>query len=217
MATGMTFTTLKQDVQRYLERGVTLASDPIVFEQIPRLINLAERRIARELKIQGFINVVTTALAPGQSVVPKPDRWRDTVSFTLGTGAGYEQRTSLYARSYEYARSYWPDATQTGEPVFYADYDYNHWLIVPTPDAAYPLEILYYQLPPLLDDEHETNWLTENAPEILLYGTLLEATPFLKNDERIPVWQNMYDRAAAMLNGEDLAKILDRSAVRKEA
>ena len=66
MATGMTFTTLKQDVQRYLERGVTLASDPIVFEQIPRLINLAERRIARELKIQGFINVVTTALAPGQ-------------------------------------------------------------------------------------------------------------------------------------------------------
>lgn len=217
MATGMTFTTLKQDVQRYLERGVTLASDPIVFEQIPRLINLAERRIARELKIQGFINVVTTALAPGQSVVAKPDRWRDTVSFTLGTGAGYEQRTSLYARSYEYARSYWPDATQTGEPVFYADYDYNHWLIVPTPDAAYPLEILYYQLPPLLDEEHETNWLTENAPEILLYGTLLEATPFLKNDERIPVWQNMYDRAAAMLNGEDLAKILDRSAVRKEA
>lgn len=217
MATGMTFTTLKQDVQRYLERGVTLASDPIVFEQIPRLINLAERRIARELKIQGFINVVTTALAPGQSVVAKPDRWRDTVSFTLGTGAGYEQRTSLYARSYEYARSYWPDATQTGEPVFYADYDYNHWLVVPTPDAAYPLEILYYQLPPLLDDEHETNWLTENAPEILLYGTLLEATPFLKNDERIPVWQNMYDRAAAMLNGEDLAKILDRSAVRKEA
>lgn len=217
MATGMTFTTLKQDVQRYLERGVTLASDPIVFEQIPRLINLAERRIARELKIQGFINVVTTALAPGQSVVTKPDRWRDTVSFTLGTGAGYEQRTSLYARSYEYARSYWPDATQTGEPVFYADYDYNHWLVVPTPDAAYPLEILYYQLPPLLDEEHETNWLTENAPEILLYGTLLEATPFLKNDERIPVWQNMYDRAAAMLNGEDLAKILDRSAVRKEA
>ena len=217
MATGMTFTTLKQDVQRYLERGVTLASDPIVFEQIPRLINLAERRIARELKIQGFINVVTTALAPGQSVVTKPDRWRDTVSFTLGTGAGYEQRTSLYARSYEYARSYWPDATQTGEPVFYADYDYNHWLVVPTPDAAYPLEILYYQIPPLLDDEHETNWLTENAPEILLYGTLLEATPFLKNDERIPVWQNMYDRAAAMLNGEDLAKILDRSAVRKEA
>lgn len=217
MATAMTFTTLKQDVQRYLERGATLAADPIVFEQIPRLINLAERRIARELKIQGFINVVSTNLAPGQSVIAKPDRWRDTVSVTIGAGPNNEQRKSLFSRGYEYARSYWPDATQTAEPIFYADYDYNHWLVVPTADAAYPLEILYYQLPPLLDDEHETNWLTENAPEILLYGSLLEATPFLKNDERIPVWQSMYDRSAAMLNGEDLAKILDRSAVRKEA
>lgn len=217
MATGMTFTTLKQDVQRYLERGTTYASDPIVFEQIPRLINLAERRIARELKIQGFINVVTTTIEAGQSVITKPDRWRDTVSVMIGTGAENDERKSLYTRSYEYIRSYWPDATQTGEPVFYSDYDYNHWLLVPTADTQYPVEILYYQLPPLLDDEQETNWLTENAPEILLYGTLLEATPFLKNDERIPVWQNMYDRAAAMLNGEDLAKILDRSAVRKEA
>lgn len=217
MATAMTFTSLKQDVKRYLERGDTLASDPIVFEQIPRLINLAERRIARELKIQGFINVVTTQLAAGDPVIAKPDRWRDTVSMFIGTGAGNNSRTPIYTRSYDYLRSYWPDATETGQPVFYGDYDYNHWLVAPTPDADYPVEILYYQLPPLLDEEAQTNWLTENAPEILLYATLLEATPFLKNDERIPVWQNMYDRAAAMLNGEDLAKILDRSATRKEA
>jgi hypothetical protein len=217
MATAMTFTTLKQDVQRYLERGDTLASDPIVFEQIPRLINLAERRIARELKIQGFINVVTAQLLADNPVVTKPDRWRDTVSMFIGTGTNNDTRSALYTRSYDYLRSYWPDATQTGEPLFYSDYDYNHWLVAPTPDADYPIEILYYQLPPLLTEEAQTNWLTENAPEILLYATLLEATPFLKNDERIPVWQNMYDRAAAMLNGEDLAKILDRSAVRKEA
>jgi hypothetical protein len=217
MATAMTFTTLKQDVQRYLERGDTLASDPIVFEQIPRLINLAERRIARELKIQGFINVVTTQLLAGNPVIAKPDRWRDTVSVFIGTGANNNSRSALYTRSYDYLRSYWPDATQTGEPLFYSDYDYNHWLVAPTPDEDYPIEILYYQLPALLTEEAQTNWLTENAPEILLYATLLEATPFLKNDERIPVWQNMYDRAAAMLNGEDLAKILDRSAVRKEA
>lgn len=213
----MTFTTLKQDVQRYLERGDTLASDPIVFEQIPRLINLAERRIARELKIQGFINVVTAQLLADNPVVTKPDRWRDTVSMFIGTGTNNDTRSALFTRSYDYLRSYWPDATQTGEPLFYSDYDYNHWLVAPTPDADYPIEILYYQLPPLLTEEAQTNWLTENAPEILLYATLLEATPFLKNDERIPVWQNMYDRAAAMLNGEDLAKILDRSAVRKEA
>jgi hypothetical protein len=69
----------------------------------------------------------------------------------------------------------------------------------------------------LLDDNNQTNWLTEYAPNLLLYATLLEATPFLKNDERIPVWTNMYAMAAQALNGEDLKKILDRGAVRNEA
>jgi hypothetical protein len=213
----MTFTTLQQDVRRYLERGTTYASDPVVFEQIPRLINLAERRIARELKIQGFINVVAGTLQTGVSVYNKPDRWRDTVSINIGTGSQNNTRKVLFSRVYEYMLSYWPDRTATEEPIFYSDYDFSHWLIAPTPDADYPFEILYYELPPLLDDAVQTNWLTEYAPQLLLYGTLLEATPFLKNDERMPVWQSMYDRAAAMLNGEDLAKILDRSSVRKEA
>jgi hypothetical protein len=217
MATTMTFTTLQQDVRRYLERGATLAEDAIVYEQIPRLINLAERRIARELKIQGFINVVTDTLIVGQSVYQKPDRWRDTVSINIGTGASHNVRKFLFTRDYEYLRSYWPNESLTEEPVFYADYNYTNWLILPPPDEAYPFEVLYYELPVLLDDENQTNWLTDYAPQVLLYATLLEATPFLKNDDRIPVWQQMYDRSAAMLNGEDLAKILDRSAVRKEA
>lgn len=217
MPTTMTFDTLKQDVQRYLERGATLAADPIVYEQIPRLINLAERRIARELKVQGFIAVVTDTMVPGQSVYAKPDRWRDTVSINIGTGPNKANRTTLYTRDYEYCRSYWPNESETSTPLFYADYNYDNWLVAPTPDEAYPFEVLYYELPPLLDESTQTNWLTEYAPQLLLYGTLLEATPFLKNDERIGTWQQYYDRAAAMLNGEDLAKILDRSATRKEA
>lgn len=217
MATVMTFDTLKQDVQRYLERGATLASDAVVYEQIPRLINLAERRIARELKVQGFIAVVSDTMVPGQSVYAKPDRWRDTVSINVGTGTAKATRTFIFSRVYEYLRSYWPNESETATPLFYADYDYTHWLIAPTPDQAYPFEVLYYELPPLLDDTIQTNWLTEYAPQLLLYGALLEATPFLKNDERIATWQSYYDRAAAMLNGEDLAKILDRSATRKEA
>ena len=217
MATTMTFDTLKQDVQRYLERGATLASDAVVYEQIPRLINLAERRIARELKVQGFIAVVSDTMVPGQSVYAKPDRWRDTISINVGTGTSNANRTFIFSRVYEYLRSYWPNESATATPLFYADYDYTHWLIAPTPDQAYPFEVLYYELPPLLDDTIQTNWLTEYAPQLLLYGALLEATPFLKNDERIATWQQYYDRAAAMLNGEDLAKILDRSATRKEA
>jgi hypothetical protein len=214
MATTTTFNTLKEDIRRYLERGFTLASDQIVYEQIPRLINLAERRIARELKVEGLINVVTSTMQVGLAVYPKPDRWRTTVSFNYGINNQY---TQLFPRSYEYVRSYWPNRDETSAPLFYADYDYNNWIVSPTPDQAYPFEVLVYQLLPLLDDSNQTNWLTEYAPQVLLYASLLEATPFLKNDERIPVWQQMYDRSAQALNGEDLSKILDRSARRTEA
>lgn len=217
MSTATTFTTLKQDIPRYLERGDSMATDPVVFEQLPRLINLAERRCARELKIQGFINVVTDTLIVGQSVYAKPDRWRETVSINIGTGAALNSRKTLLTRGYEYLRAYWPDDSLRDVPLYYADYNYSNWLMIPPPDLAYPFEVIYYELPQLLDDENQSNWLTEYAPELLLYASLLETTPFLKNDDRIAVWQQMYDRAAAMINGEDLAKILDRAAVRDKA
>jgi hypothetical protein len=123
----------------------------------------------------------------------------------------------IFARSYEYIRSYWPDEAARAAPQFYADYDYNHWLLAPTPIAASTLEVLYYEQPALLGDDQQQNWLTEYAPDLLTYATLLEATPFLKKDERMQVWQTIYDRAAQALNGEDLKRILDRTATRSEA
>ena len=210
MAYVMTYDSLLVDLRRYLERGFTQESDQIVYDQLPRLITLGERRIARELKIEGFIRAVQTPLQSGVAVYLKPDRWRDTVSMTLN-GA------PIFARSYEYCRNYWPNEAQTGTPQFYADYDFQHWLIAPTPDAASTLEILYYEQPALLGEELQTNWLTEYAPDLLLYAALLEATPFLKSDERMQTWQALYDRAAQAISGEDLKRIMDRSANRSEA
>jgi hypothetical protein len=210
MSYSMTYDSLLVDVRRYLERGFTQESDQIVYDQLPRLVTLGERRIARELKIEGFIQAVVTPLQPGVPVYMKPDRWRDTISMSV-------DNQPVFARSYEYCRHYWPDEASTGTPEFYADYDYQHWLLVPTPATAQTLEILYYEQPRLLGEEFQTNWLTEYAPDLLLYATLLEATPFLKNDDRIQTWQGMYDRAAQAINGEDLKRILDRSANRSEA
>lgn len=206
----MTYDSLLVDMRRYLERGFTQASDQIVFDQLPRLITLAERRIARELKIEGFIRAVTTPLAIGVATYLKPDRWRDTVSMTVGG-------SSIFTRSYEYCRNYWPNEAETGKPQFYANYDYQHWLITPTPSAVQTLEVIYYEQPALLGDDFQSNWLTEYAPEVLLYASLLEATPFLKNDERVQMWQALYDRSAQALNGQDLGRILDRSAQRSES
>lgn len=210
MSYSMTYESLLEDVRRYLERGFTAESDAIVYEQLPRLITLGERRIARELKIEGFIRAVQTPLQIGLAVYLKPDRWRDTVSMTLNG-------VPIFARSYEYCKNYWPNEAQTGTPQFYADYDYQHWLLAPTPNATSTLEILYYEQPQFLGEDFQVNWLTEYAPDLLLYATLLEAAPFLKKDERIQTWQAMYDRAAQALSGEDLKRIMDRTANRSEA
>jgi hypothetical protein len=214
MPAAMTFTSLQEDLRRYLERGYT--TDTQVFEQLPRLITLAERSIARALKIQGFVVPVTSTLSAGVSVYAKPNRWRDTVSMNFGTGEDQNDRKVILPRSYEYCRNYWPNSDLRDLPLFYSDYDYQHWLIVPTPVIDYPWEVMYYQQPPLLDDVTQTNWLTEYAPNALLYRALVEATPFLKNDERIAVWQNLYQAEMQALQAEDLQKVVDRAAVRNE-
>ena len=210
MSYSMTYTSLLEDVRRYLERGFTAESDQIVYEQLPRLVTLAERRVSRDLKITGFIRAVSTPFQIGVSVYRKPDRWRDTVSMLV-------DNVPIFARDYEYCRNYWPDSAQTSKPQFYADYDYQHWLITPTPAAAQTLEILYYEQPRFLGEDFQTNWITEYIPDALLYATLLEATPFLKKDERITMWQGLYERAASAINGEDMKRIMDRSAQRTEA
>ncbi len=215
MPTALTFDSLLVDLRQYLERGTSV--DTTVFEQLPRLINLAERDIARTLKIQGFINVVTSTMAAGTSVYAKPDRWRDTVSIAFGIGTANNERVPLFPRSYEYCRLFSPDSTVEAQPEFYADYNYENWLFVPTPDFAYPYEVIFYQLLPLLDESNQTNWLTDHAPNVLLHGSLLQATRFLKNDARIPVWQQNYDTDLQKLNGEDLQKIIDRTSSRQEA
>lgn len=220
MPVAMTYDNLQEDIRRYIERGNV--SDTTVYAQIPRLINLAERDIARKLKIQGFIQVMNTTLSPGVSVMAKPDRWRRTISMEYGvaaTPASLTQnvRTPIYPHDYEYCRHYWPDSEQVAPPEFYADYDYQHWLFVPTPDIEYPLQVMYYEQPAYLDVANQTNWLTEYAPQALLYGSLMQCEPFLKNDSRIPVWQQMYTGACNDLNVEDLKKILDRNVTRQEA
>lgn len=210
MAVNMTFTSLKEDLKRYLERGYP--QDTEVLAQIPSLINLAERAIASQLKVLGMINAVTSDLTAGVAVYEKPDRWRETVSMQAGA-----PRAPLFARSYEYCRMYWPDDAARDVPEFYADYDLTHWLIVPTPVATIPWEILYYQLPALLDDVNQTNWATDYAPNALLYRSLLEATPFLKNDERIATWEGFYRDEMGKLDVNNIRKIVDRNVTRQGA
>ena len=205
MAASMTYTSLVDDIASYLER-----SDAQTLAKIPTFIMLAEQVIASEIKFLGNLTVNNSTMVIGEAIIAKPARWHKTVSMNVVVAG---ERQPVFLRKYEYLREYWPDATATGTPAYYADYDYTHWLVAPTPAAAYTFEILYYQRLQPLDDTNQTNWFTEYAPQALLYGSLLQAMPFLKNDDRIPMWQAQYQQIIQTLKTEDLQRMGDRQAV----
>jgi len=203
-ASVMTYDSLVENIQSYLER-----SDTQTLEKIPLFIMLAEQVIASQIKFLGNLTVNTSAMVASQATVDKPARWHKTVSMNI-TVAG--ERTPVLLRKYEYLREYWPEPATTGVPKFYADYDYTHWLVAPTPAAAYNFEVLYYERVQPLDSSNQTNWFTIYAPQALLYGSLLQAMPFLKNDERMAMWQQQFDLIINTLKAEDVARIADRQA-----
>jgi hypothetical protein len=204
-AAVMTYDSLVADISSYLER-----TDQATLEKIPTFIMLAEQVIAAEIKFLGNLTPMQSTLVANQAVIDKPARWHKTVSMNVTVGG---VRQPVFLRKYEYLREYWPNPTQTDPPRYYADYDYTHWLIAPTPDDDYAFEVLYYERIQPLDSSNQVNWFTIYAPQALLYGTLLQAMPFLKNDERIPMWQAQYDKIMQVLKAEDIQRMGDRQAV----
>lgn len=205
VAAVMTYDSLVADVQSYLER-----TDTATVEKIPTFVMLAEQALAADIKFLGNLTVNNSTMIISSSVIAKPARWRKTVSMNV-TVAGVKQPILL--RKYEYLREYWPDVAETGVPAYYADYDYTHWLVAPTPAAAYTFEVLYYERVQPLDSSNQSNWFTEYAPQALLYGSLLQAMPFLKNDSRTALWQQMYAQYIGTLKTEDITRIADRQAM----
>lgn len=198
MAESLTYTSLVSDVQTYAERS----DDPFI-TQIPRFIMMCENRLASEVRGLGLQKYVTGTL-PLSGVIPKPARWRETISFNITVSS---QRIFLQERTYDYCRAFCPDSTVTGTPRYYADYEYEHYLLVPAPPSAYAFELAYYERPEPLSATNEENWLTQYAPQLLLYGTLLEAQPFLKRPERIQEFQALYDRALQGIAQESTRRI----------
>ncbi len=204
-AAVMTYDSLVENIQSYLER-----TDAATIAKIPLFIMLAEQVIASDIKFLGNLTVNTSTMVANSNVIDKPARWHKTVSMNI-TVAGKRQPVLL--RKYEYIRNYWPDPAETDVPLFYCDYDYTHWLVGPTPNAPYVFEVLYYERAQPLDSSNQVNWFTTYAPQALLYGSLLQAMPFLKNDDRIPMWQAQYKQIIDVLKTEDKLRVADRQAI----
>lgn len=207
-APAMTYDSLVEDIKTYAERD-----DAPFVEQIPRFIMMAENRLA-SLRGLGLLKFVSGTLTNNNPIMQKPVRWRETASFSIVVDS---KRQYLFERSYEYCRTYWPDSTETGVPLYYANYDYEHFLLVGTPDLAYNFELSYYERPQPLDTITQTNWITRYCPQLLLYGSLLEAQPFLKLPERIAEFKGFYDEAVKNFQQESQRRAIDQANLRTEA
>lgn len=223
MATTVNFTSLTADITNFIQRGGSLVTDATVANQIPRLINAAERDCAQILKLLGQIQSLTSTpsggggFVQGNAIVAKPNGWRSTVSINYLTGVGATTKVQLLPRSYEACTEYWPNRTSyaaANPPKYYADYDLAHWLISPTPDQNYTFEALIYVLPTLLDASNQNNFWTDYTPNLLVYSALRQAALFLADAELVQFYQNEQQMQLATLNTQDLARILDRNAQR---
>jgi hypothetical protein len=212
MATApiLTYDSLVKLIYAYLERN-----DQDVTDFIPYAIMLCESKLSHRVKQLGQQNVALATMTDATGIVKKPVRWRKTISMHWLGQAPNLTHKEMYTRSYEYVRDY-KENTSVGSPLYYADYNFDYWLIAPAPVTGDKIEILYYERLNPLSSENQTNWFTINAPEAMIYGTLLEMSPFLKNDPRIGTWQAALEASINAIVGEDVARIADRSTTRQE-
>ena len=208
MAATLTYASLITQIPSYCER-----SDANFLAQLPSFIMLAENRLATDMKQQGFQAVVsgTFGLGSGGAVLAKPAFWRETISFTFKDPVlGW---LPLRLRDLGYVKNYWPVMASTGTPRFYADYNVSNFYIAPSPAVAYPFELAYYARLEPLDTTNQTNWLTLNAPQTLLYACMLEAQLWLKNPDKAQFWKGLYDDAKGGVSQENAERLADKSEV----
>ena len=204
MSQNFTYDVIVAQLKSYAERP-----DTAYLDQIPTFISLAENRLATEMKQQGFQAVVTGNMALS-NIQPKPTFWKESISFGYLIDGVFNP---LYLRSLEYLRAYWPNTAVAGIPKFYADYNISHFYVAGTPADDYQFELVYYARLDPLTPSHQENWMTLNAPQALLYASLLEAALWRKNQADIGKWTEQYQGAVSSLIKENLERLVDRNSV----
>jgi len=195
----MNYTELSQAVQDYTENYETTFVDTI-----PTFVKQAEYRIVRSVLIPEFRKNSTGSMTAGNRYLGRPSDFLSAFSIAVIDSDG--AYTYLYDKDMNFMREAYPDPSVTGKPKYYAQFAGNSataatgsFLIGPTPDENYQVELQYYYDPPSIVDTG-TSWFGDNAPTALLYGTLLEAYTFMKGDaDMMTIYKTRYDDAMAQL------------------
>ena len=171
-----TFTTLKTAIQEYVQSTETTFTS-----QLSRFIINAEERILKECQLDVFRKSSQGSASSGTQYLAKPTDFLTQNSLSVIVSSSkqfllYKQVTML--------QDYTPNPATTGTPKYYADWDNDTFLLAPTPDDNYTMELHYFYRPTSITASGDgTSWLGTNAELAMLYGSLVEAYPFLKGEQ----------------------------------
>ena len=172
----MTYGELKQAIQDYTENTETS-----FVNNLPLFIRLAEERILKNVQLNLFQKHQSVNMTSGNEYLAVPSDFLAPFSLSISADGNTE---FLLFKDLGFVQSYNPDPTTTGQPKYYAQFDVDNFILAPTPDANYTVDIHYLYRPASLTAgaDSGTSWLSENAEITLLYGSLIEAYTYMKGE-----------------------------------
>lgn len=173
---SFTLTTLKQSIQDWTENDETTFVNELDF-----FIKNAEERIFKVVDLDYFRKNVTGSMTSGNKFLQKPSDW--LASFSISFVNSSSENVFLLQKDVNFLQEYTPNPSTTGSPKYYANFDVSNFILAPTPNSDYTVEIHYYYRPAsLTTDNSGSTWISTNAPDALLYACLIEAYTFMKGE-----------------------------------
>lgn len=165
--------------------------------QIPDFIRFAEIRLRRDLRIRQMLSTATLTATAGTATLTIPSDFLEARDFVVN---GNPVQPLNYVSPALYSRNSRSDVS--GKPLDYTVLS-STFKLAPNPDTGYTFTLTYYAAPAFLSDTNTSNIFLTTCPDLLLYGALVEAEPFLMNDARVNTWGSMFDRSIASLIKSD--------------
>lgn len=185
---SFTYAQLKQAIQDYTENDETS-----FVNNLPLFIRMAEERILKGVQLNLFQKNQFGTMTSGNEYLASPSDFLAPFSLSIDVSGSKE---FLLFKDLDFVQTYTPNATTTGQPKYYAQFDVDNFILAPTPDANYTVDIHYLYRPASITTgaEDGTTWLSENAELALLYACLIEAYIYMKGDPNV---MQMYNQRFA--------------------
>jgi len=193
----MTYDELVTNIRNYTEVGSNVFTNSV----INTFITMAENQILRAIDLDVFKLEVSGNLTSGNKFLAAPSDLL-THRYMMITNAQGDQ-IFLDFRDTSFMKEYWADGTATGVPKYYSVWDQNTFYVAPTPNASFTVELGYIYRPTQLSSTNTTTWISNNAPEALLYACLIQAYSYTKGPaEMMQYFRGAYQEAIQGLGTE---------------